>query len=105
MAGYQYEIQFKPTQKHANADGLSRLPVANNTSGTNDNIETTLFNIAQIDCLLVTAQQVRQATAKDAVLSRVLQYTKNGWPAAVDDTLKVYFNKQQEITVEGGCLL
>ena len=105
LAGYQYEIQFKPTQKHANADGLSRLPVARNASGTRDDIETTLFNIAQIDCLPVTAQQVRQATAKDAILSQVLQYTKNGWPAAVDDPFKVYFNKQQEIMVEGGCLL
>ena len=105
LAGYQYEIQFKPTQKHANAYGLSRLPVASNASGTHDDIETTLFNIAQINCLPVTAQQVRQATAKDAILSQVLQYTKNGWSAAVDDTFKVYFNKQQEITVEGGCLL
>ena len=52
----------------------------------------------------VTAQQVRQATAKDAILSRVLQYTKNGWPATVD-TFKVYFNKQQEIMMEGGYLL
>ena len=55
----------------------------------------------KIDCLPLTAQQVQQAT----VLSHVLQYTKNRWPAAVDDSLKVYFNKQQEITVERGCLL
>ena len=64
-----------------------------------------LFNIAQIDCLPVTAQQVQKATAKDPVLSRVLQYTKHGWPAAVDGSLQVYFNKRQEITLEGGCLL
>ena len=26
LASYQYEIEFKPTDKHSNADGLSRLP-------------------------------------------------------------------------------
>ena len=105
LAGYQYDIQFKPTQKHANADGLSRLPVEVKTNCTEDDIETALFNIGQIDCLPVTAQQVQKATAKDVILSRVFQYTKNGWPAVVDDSLQVYFNKRQEITLEGGCLL
>ena len=27
LSAYQYEIQFKPTEAHANADGLSRLPL------------------------------------------------------------------------------
>ena len=103
---YQYDIQLKPTQKHGNADGLSQLPVVDkNMSSTDDDIETTLFNFAQIDCLPVTAQQVQKATAKDAILSCVLQYTKTEWPATVDDSLQAYFNKQQEITLQGGCLL
>jgi len=42
---------------------------------------------------------------KDPVLSRVLQFMKNGWPAIVSDSLQAYFNKRQEITIEGGCLL
>jgi len=105
LAGYQYDIQFKPTQKHGNADGLSRLPLTDSSRESDDEIETTLFNIAQIDCLPVTAEQVKRATANDTILSRVLQFTKNGWPAAVDKSLQAYFNKRQEITVEGGCLL
>ena len=27
LALYQYEIEFKPTDKHSNADGVSRLPL------------------------------------------------------------------------------
>ena len=106
LAGYQYEIQFKPTLKHANADGLSRLPLTSSTTDhKEDDVETTLFNIAQIECLPVTAEQVQRATAKDVILSHVLQFTKYGWPTAVNESLLPYFNKRQEITVEGGCLL
>ena len=53
----------------------------------------------------VTAEQIQRATAKDALLSRVLQFTKKGWVTAVDESLLVYFNRQHDISVEGGCLL
>jgi len=29
LAGYSYQIEFRPTKQHCNADGLSRLPLAN----------------------------------------------------------------------------
>jgi len=57
VVGYQYDIQFKPTQKHGNTDGLSHLPLTNSSRDSDDEIETTLFNIVQIDCLPVTAEQ------------------------------------------------
>ena len=48
LAGYQYDIQFKPTQKHGNADGLSHLPLTSSTTASNDEIETTLFNLHKL---------------------------------------------------------
>ena len=27
LSAYQYEIKFRPMQKHTNADGLSQLPL------------------------------------------------------------------------------
>ena len=53
----------------------------------------------------MTADQVRRFTAKDPRLSRVLHFTKSGWPTTVEKSLQAYFNKRQEITLEGGCLL
>ena len=32
LSAYSYEIRFKPTADHANADGLSRLPLPEVTS-------------------------------------------------------------------------
>ena len=51
-----------------------------------------------------TAKDLEQATAKDAVLSWVLRYTREGWPSEVPDTLKPYFQRRQEVSVDRGCL-
>ncbi len=54
----------------------------------------------------VTSREVGRATQKDPVLSRVLEFTRSGWPAEVDDLrLKTYFNRRYELTVEQDCLM
>jgi len=80
LAPYWLQLQHsvQPNQKHANTDGLSHLPAGSSMEDTVDDVETTLFNIAQIDFLPASAQQVRTATMKDPVLSQVLQFMKNG---------------------------
>ena len=42
---------------------------------------------------------------KDPILSKVLRYTKSGWPATVPDELKPFYLRRMELTVEAGCLL
>ena len=41
LSAYQYEIQFKLTEQHANADGLSRLPLPLETDTSTLSLETT----------------------------------------------------------------
>ena len=41
------------------------------------------FKIQQIETLPVTAAQLKTATNRDSALSRVLKYTKKGWPSEV----------------------
>ena len=62
-------------------------------------------SVCQIEPLPVTAQSVTQATRKDPDLSKVLCYTKEGWPAKVSKELKAYASRKNEITIEAGCLL
>ena len=76
LSAYTYDMEFKPTAAHGNADGLSRLPLPSESSETEAD---TIFNIAQLDSLPVTSIQVRQATRSDPILSKVLEYTKNSW--------------------------
>ena len=86
-----------------NTDGLSRLPLAEPTSSSLN--EVNVFNTSQVEALPVTSDQIETATRKDQVLSRVLCYTCHGWPMEVGEACKPYWNCRHELTVEGDCLL
>ena len=88
LSAYHYEIEFKPTDDHGNADGLSRLPLPADADTTTISTKTTaVFNISQIEALPITSSQIGSATKKDKILSKVYHYTKSGWPTQVSDAL------------------
>ena len=88
-----------------NADCLSRLPVSFSSLSDCSSISA-VFNIHQIAALPVTAKQIALATQHDPVLSRVLHFTRLGWPQHhSQDELQPYWTKRLELTVEEGCLL
>ncbi len=59
LSAYRYKIKFRPTQAHANADALSRLPLEQ-LCQENYCSEPTIFNISQVETLPVTAATLRQ---------------------------------------------
>ena len=73
LSGYRYEIKFKSTHQHYNADALSRLSLDEKDS--NNGSEATLFNIHQIETIPVTATEIQKAAHHVPVLSQVLQFT------------------------------
>ena len=101
LSAYQYDIEFKATNDHANVDGLSRLPLPLNPAEARLSWQNSpsLFNLSQLDALPVTA------ASSNSTLSRVLRYTKTGWQLAKEDVLKPCQQRSHEITVEGDCLL
>lgn len=103
LSAYRYEIEFKCTQEHSNADGLSRLPLPNVNAPKPHPVD--VFTVAQLDSLPVTAEQVGKATRTDPILSKVRRFTKSGWPHQVRECLKPYWHRRNEITVEGDCIL
>ena len=106
LSAYQYEIQFKPTAMHADADGLSRLSLPEHTDNTSMSRKTTsMFNIAQIEAVPITSSEIRSATKKHKVLSKVYYYTKQGWPDHISDLLKAYHQCRDKLMVEGDCLM
>ena len=104
LAAYNYDIEFKPTQSHGNADRLSHLPLQSKGSSEYSQ-EASIFNICQIEVLPVTSKAVQQATRKDLLLSKVLHHTKRGWPDQVSDAMKPFHSRQHELSVEDDCLL
>ena len=64
LSAYHHEIAFKLTKAHANADGLSRLPLPDSTTVGN-HPDPTIFNMVQLSSLPVTATEVAAATRTD----------------------------------------
>ena len=56
LSAYRYKIEFKCTQEHSNADGLSRLPLPNVKSHKSHAVD--VFTVVQLDSLPVTAERL-----------------------------------------------
>ena len=76
LAAYQYDIEYRKSAEHANADAMSRLV----QSTTKDEFETEAFVISYVDELPITAGDLASATRKDPVLARVYDMTLHGCP-------------------------
>ena len=92
------------TMVHANADGLSQLPLPHTTQEGHA-AEATIFQIAQLDTLPVTQAQIQHGTNRDPILSKFLSYTRQNWPNEVPPELTAYSNKRNKLSLEGNCLL
>ena len=66
LSAYTNTIEFRPTKQHANANGLSRLPL-----GTRKDVALQTFIIGQIQAMPVTAEQIQATTRQDPLLSQV----------------------------------
>ena len=54
----------------------------------------------------VSARDIAESTCKDIVLSKVLDFSMNGWPNFIkEDSLKPCFQRKTELSVEQGCVL
>lgn len=102
LAAYQYDIQYKSSEQHGNCDSLSRLPLPAGSSK-----EETFEGVFCLDLgLPVSSQEIATATKVDSILSRVFDFTLNGWPAHVTDTdLQPFFDRRNELTLEQGVIL
>ena len=105
LSACEYDLEFRPTAQHANADGLSRLPLSIIADAGTATSDSDVFNVGQIEALPVTAMQLRKVTRQDPILSKVVTFTRNGWPSIVPENLKPYWTRRNELTVEGDCLM
>jgi len=80
LSAYHYNIEFKPTKSHANADCLSRIPFTYNSAVGNPH-DVTLFNVYQIASLPVTEVHLQTATHRDLVLRRYSPTVYTTWLA------------------------
>ncbi len=103
LMAYNYDIEYRKSADHMNADAMSRLPTVVK-DGTGE--EGSVFYFSQVDELPVSARDIAQATRKDPTLCKVWNYTVNGWPNYVsEENLKPYFTRRNELSEDQGCVL
>ena len=105
LAAYEYKIAYKAGTTNANADALSRLPLSKMPESVPVPGETILL-LEHLDHTPINSQHIREWTRRDPVLSKVHQFTLNGWPHHCQDVqLHPYLSRKAELTIDGGCIL
>lgn len=94
LASYEYDLKYRPGNKNANADGLSRLPKPVNMP--EPPLPGDVINLLeQINMCGLNVAHMKQLTQRDSLLSRVFQWVQHGWPDQVDDDdLKPFFQPE-----------
>lgn len=105
LGGHSYDIEFKRTLSHANADGLSRLPLQHDTKNAVDSEPVDVFTLAQIESLPVTAAMIQKETRRDAILAQVFEATQKGWRYSQNQQLSPYYQRRDELTIDNGCIM
>ena len=104
LSAYHYKIQFCSMKEHANADGLSHLPL-NCPPGAEASRDAACYNLGQIQALFIMAAKVGSCSRHDLQMSWVMHFTCCSWASHVPLDLKPFYSWREELTVEGDCLL
>lgn len=99
LQGFNYDIQYKKSEKHANADCLSRLPI-HYTEFSEDVVD--IFQMQTIDTLPVTAKRIAIETNKDKKLQELLRALQSGKQV---HKLKRFNIDQTEFSLHDGIIM
>ncbi|GFW54413.1 uncharacterized protein K02A2.6 [Trichonephila clavipes] len=91
LQSFEFDIIFRKTIEHGNADFLSRLPKTSEELEVKDDI--TIF---QIEALPVTSKELRQETSKDIEPGPLLKALREG---------KDLQGREAQYTIEDGCIM
>ena len=98
---YDYDITYRRSEDHSNADFLSKAP----TNVATENLELDVNYFTNTNDLPITAKEIGSATMKYPVLSWVKDFVIHGWPGKVDANLEPYHRRRDEWSVDQNCVL
>ncbi len=106
LSAHNYDIEYRLAALHANADGLSQLPLPHTHDEKEDMAD--VFYSSQLDTLPIRNTGITRDTMSDPILSHVMDMVTTGrFPAAknADDELTPYLARLLCLTVQQGCLM
>ena len=104
LSNYEYQLVFRSTTAHANADALSRLPLPDCPEKVPEEPELVML-AEHLEESPITARDIRVWTQRDPKLARVLQHIQQGWPYSGDSDLEPYSSRRLELSCYEGCIL
>ena len=122
LSQYEYEIEYRKTSDHGNADALSRLPKGPDTifDSYEDGADVdTICTIQSISKQLKPTDPgiLRKETEKDKVLATIMRFCREGWPKSEKEwnqftrennfnfSVKTFKRLRDSLSSESGCLL
>ena len=101
LAAYNYDIEYKQTNKIGHADALSRLPLPEKEVATNE-INTLTWDINETP---ITLKDVLKYTNEDKNLSKLKELLIAGKKIPENSPLQIYKSTYDMMTLERGCIL
>ena len=98
LSAYIYSIIYKAIFKLANADRLGSLPFPD-APAIVPVLPDTFLLLESMQLSPVTVCHIKQWTATDPIMSRVLRYVLQGWPATTDEELLPYSRRWTELSI------
>ena len=107
LAAYTYDVEYRKAADIPMADFLSRLPVQSKEEEHADvQDEATVCFLEQFDRMEpLTCEDIRRATSRDKVLSRVAQHLHSGWSERGPAELQPFESRKNELSLSCGCIL
>ncbi len=113
LSQFDYEIEYRKTKDHANADALSRLPANDDIQfdgeeGNDDADMVCAIKVLSLQVKPANAASLTNESAKDPVIAAVIRYVREGWPPVKkgEDTELARFRKLTDsLSVCNGCLV
>ncbi|XP_057692513.1 uncharacterized protein K02A2.6-like [Corythoichthys intestinalis] len=102
LSAHSYDIKYRKSDLHCNADGLSRLPLP---VTKHEPTSVDIFYFRNVEHAPISASQVKRATRNDPDLSVVMDMVIKGQTKCDNAALKPFLDRRWELSVQSGCLL
>ena len=101
LMGYTYDLKFKSTKEHGNADALSRLPLPIEVPVDTCELED-IFAMSEYQ--LPMPRELMKAQVRDPLLVAVHRSMNSTWPSPMPSGLQPFYKQREWLALQNNCL-
>ena len=113
LSQFDYNIEYRRTKDHANADVLSRFPTSDDPQFDREERDDDTRMVCAIEDInnrlsSTDHNSLARESSKDPVISNVIRFTREGWPPKKDEEgteMQRFRQLADSLSIINGCLL